>query len=79
MPIAGATYVQYTFDYRSERPGLGGHSGVGQEIAAITTHTFFVEEHAADKFEAVFSGVKIEDTKGNLNTADNTDVPGAQE
>ena len=59
MPIAGAIYVQYSFDYRSERPGLGGHSGVGQEIAAITSHTFFVEQNAAPKFEEVF-GYKAE-------------------
>ena len=55
MPIAGALYNQYSFDYRSERPGLGGHSGVGQEIAAITSHTFFVMQgEAAEAFEAAF-------------------------
>jgi hypothetical protein len=55
MPIAGALYNQYSFDYRSERPGLGGHSGVGQEIAAITSHTFFVMQgEAAEAFEKVF-------------------------
>lgn len=57
MPIAGALYNQYSFDYRSERPGLGGHSGVGQEIAAITSHTFFVMQgEAAEAFEAAFAG-----------------------
>lgn len=57
MPIAGALYNQYSFDYRSERPGLGGHSGVGQEIAAITSHTFFVMQgEAATAFEAAFAG-----------------------
>ena len=55
MPVAGALYNQYSFDYRSERPGLGGHSGVGQEIAAITSHTFFVMQgEAAEAFEAAF-------------------------
>lgn len=55
MPVASALYNQYSFDYRSERPGLGGHSGVGQEIAAITSHTFFVMQgEAADAFEAAF-------------------------
>ena len=55
MPVARALYNQYSFDYRSERPGLGGHSGVGQEIAAITSHTFFVMQgEAADAFEAAF-------------------------
>lgn len=57
MPVAGALYNQYSFDYRSERPGLGGHSGVGQEIAAITSHTFFVMQgEAAAAFEAAFAG-----------------------
>ena len=79
MPIAGLTYTQYTFDYETERVGLGGHSGVGQGITAITNHTFFVAPDAVDAFEAAFDGITIEDTKGNLNTADNTDVPGAQE
>ena len=59
MPIAGLVYTQYTFDYVSDRPGLGGHSGVGQGITAITNHTFFVEQNAAAKFEEVF-GYKAE-------------------
>ena len=58
MPIAGAIYVQYSFDYVSDRPGLGGHSGVGQGITAITNHTFFVIESAAKDFETAFAGAK---------------------
>lgn len=54
MPIAGAIYTQYTFDYVSDRPGLGGHSGVGQGITAITTHSFFVAPEAVADFEAQF-------------------------
>lgn len=62
MPIAGAIYVQYSFDYVSDRPGLGGHSGVGQGITAITNHTFFVEQNAAPEFEKVFAGKTFENT-----------------
>ena len=58
MPVAGAIYVQYSFDYVSDRPGLGGHSGVGQGITAITNHTFFVIESAAKDFETAFAGAK---------------------
>ena len=54
MPIAGLVYTQYTFDYVSDRPGLGGHSGVGQGITAITTHSFFVAPEAVADFEAQF-------------------------
>lgn len=58
IPVAGAIYVQYSFDYTSDRPGLGGHSGVGQGITAITNHTFFVIESAAKDFETAFAGAK---------------------
>lgn len=58
MPVASAIYVQYSFDYVSDRPGLGGHSGVGQGITAITNHTFFVIESAAKDFETAFAGAK---------------------
>lgn len=69
MPLAGATYVQYTFDYRSERPGLGGHSGVGQGIEAITTHTFYcVKGEVADAFEAAFAGVTLVETEGSAKS-----------
>ena len=53
MPIANEVYTQYTFDYVSDRPGLGGHSGVGQGITAVTTHTFYVAESAKAAFETV--------------------------
>lgn len=54
MPVAGALYTQFTFDYVSDRPGLGGHSGVGQGITAITTHTFYVAEGAVAAFKEAF-------------------------
>lgn len=59
MPVAGLTYTQYTFDYETERVGLGGHSGVGQGIRAITNHTFFVAPDAVVAFEAAFGADKI--------------------
>lgn len=54
MPVANAIYTQFTFDYVSDRPGLGGHSGVGQGITAITTHTFYVAEGAVAAFKTAF-------------------------
>ena len=33
---------------------FGGHSGVGQGITAITTHTFYVAEGAVAAFKAAF-------------------------
>lgn len=54
MPIANEIYTQFTFDYTSDRPGLGGHSGVGQAIAAVTTHTFYVASSAVAAFKTAF-------------------------
>ena len=54
MPIANEIYTQFTFDYASDRPGLGGHSGVGQAIAAVTTHTFYVASSAVEAFKTAF-------------------------
>ena len=54
MPIANEIYTQFTFDYTSDRPGLGGHSGVGQAIAAVTTHTFYVASSAVEAFKTAF-------------------------
>lgn len=70
MPVAGLTYTQYTFDYASERPGLGGHSGVGQGITAITTHTFYVAPEAVADFETAFADVKggIVETEGSAKS-----------
>lgn len=65
MPIAGEVYTQYTFDYNSVRPGLGGHSGVGQGIRAITTHTFYCTEAAARAFETAFAGKELIITEGS--------------
>lgn len=79
MPIAGLTYTQYTFDYASERPGLGGHSGVGQGITAITTHTFYVAPEAVKDFENAFADVKggIKETYlsgGEIKDTDNDGI-----
>lgn len=58
MPVKGLVYTQYTFELRSDRPGLGGHSGVGQGIEAITTHTFYCANGAAaEAFETAFADV----------------------
>jgi hypothetical protein len=64
MPNPNTVYTQYTFDYVQDRPGLGGHSGVGQGIQAITTHTFYIAEgDAQTKFEKFVTKAKLELTK----------------
>lgn len=54
QPIEGAKYVQFSFAYQSERDGLGGLSGVGQKLAAVTQHVFYVKEDVAELFRMAF-------------------------
>lgn len=69
QPIEGANYVQYAFAYHSERPGLGGLSGVGQKIEAVTQHIFYVREELASEFEAGFGGVTFDNGEVSEDTS----------
>jgi hypothetical protein len=41
MPTA-ELYAEYSFAYKMPRTGLGGLSGVGQAVDAVTRHIFYV-------------------------------------
>ena len=58
-PIPGAQYTMYSFAYESPRPGLGGLSGVGQAVTAVTRHIYYVHSSAVSDFETLV---------GNLGT-----------
>lgn len=64
-PAAGMKYVQFSFAYQSPRPQLGGLSGVGQAMMAITRHVYYVPESLADEFEGYFSDMGCEIVKTN--------------
>lgn len=51
-PIPGEIYVEYSFGYESPRPGLGGLSGVGMKVEALTRHIYYVRKSLVDQFEA---------------------------
>lgn len=59
-PIPGEIYVEYSFGYESPRPGLGGLSGVGMKMEALTRHIYYVRKTLVDQFEE-----KINDAFGN--------------
>lgn len=64
-PIPGEKYTMFSFAYESPRPGLGGLSGVGQMVAAVTRHIYYV------RGDASVSGTPAADFKtllGNLGT-----------
>lgn len=54
-PIAGKVYDQFTFDYRVEKSAIGGLSGVGQVVDAITHHEFYVLDEIKDDFIKLFN------------------------
>lgn len=63
-PMNGTTYVEFSFAYQSPRPGLGGASGVGQAMTAVTRHIYYVPAGAeADAFKALLTeaGLTIEE------------------
>lgn len=51
-PIPGEIYVEYSFGYESPRPGLGGLSGVGMKIEALTRHIYYVRQSLVEQFES---------------------------
>ena len=54
-PIPGEKYTMYSFAYESPRVGLGGLSGVGQKMEAVTRHIYYVRESIASDFEDLFT------------------------
>lgn len=80
-PIAGVTYVQYSFAYDSPRPQLGGLSGVGQKMEAVTRHVYYVPEALAKEFEQAFTdlGVSIVETMPEVVDPDGNSVSGGSD
>lgn len=76
-PVPGVVYNEYSFAYESPRPQLGGLSGVGQAMTAVTRHVYFVPESLASNFESAFTDLgvtivatnEIEVTDVDANTA----------
>ena len=57
MPTADL-YTEFAFTYRVPRVGLGGLSGVGQALDAVTRHIFYVPADLANKFrDEVLAGL----------------------
>lgn len=52
-PARGTTYVQYAFNYKTERPVQGGLNVANEEVNAISNHVFYVPSSAATTFEGL--------------------------
>lgn len=52
MPIRGAKYVQFAFEYAVPNRGLHGQGTVGQEMTSVTHHVFYVREDLTDVIAA---------------------------
>lgn len=58
-PVPGVLYTMFSFAYDSPRPQLGGLSGVGQKISAVTRHIYYVPTSLADTFAAAFTNIGV--------------------
>ena len=58
-PIPGEVYTEYSFLYKSPRPGFGGQSGVGQDMAAVTRHIIYVPSAEKEAFETKLTTFNI--------------------
>ena len=54
MPVAGAKYVQYAFEYAVPKRGFHGQGAVGQEITSVTHHVFYVHKDHEAVADAAF-------------------------
>ena len=63
MPTA-EVYTEFAFTYRVPRVGLGGLSGVGQALDAVTRHIFYVPTELATSFEKGLTGLTFDKTVG---------------
>lgn len=61
-PVLGGKYVQYSFEYLTERR-IGGLSVVGQRNVSSTNHTFFVLESIAGAFDEMLGKVGLDSVK----------------
>lgn len=71
-PIPGVVYVQYSFAYESPRPQLGGLSGVGQAMTAVTRHVYYIPQALASEFEDALDdlGLSVVDTMPEVTDPD---------
>lgn len=75
-PTPGVTYVQFSFAYESPRPQLGGLSGVGQAMTAVTRHVYYVPKSLATEFEQAFTdlGVTVVGTSTEVTDVDSNSL-----
>lgn len=64
-PIIGEKYTMFSFAYESPRPGLGGVSGVGQMVAAVTRHIYYVRGEISDSSSPAYA---FNSAIGNIGT-----------
>ena len=69
-PVPSTVYVQYAFNYKTERPVQGGLNVANEEVNAVSNHVFYVPSASASTFEGLFEDAGY--------TATSTAVPDGQ-
>lgn len=68
MPVAGGKYTQYAFEYCVPKRGVHGSGAVGQPLASVTHHVFYVLKDAVPAFKAALEGLTIKPVFKGENT-----------
>ena len=63
MPVANGKYVQYAFEYCVPKRGFHGQGAVGEPMASVTHHIFYVLESVDDKAKFTDLGLEVVDIK----------------
>lgn len=77
MPQLDAEYVQYAFEYCVPKRGFHGQGAVGQAVASVTHHVFYVKKDIVANVEAAFKALTSGVEGGKMvlvNEADGADA-----
>ena len=75
-PVPGEKYTMFSWAYESPRPGLGGLSGVGQKLEAVTRHIYYVRGDASVSGTPAYA---FKTLLGNLGTVTVTSTTAGSE
>ena len=80
MPQMGTEYVQYAFEYCVPKRGFHGQGAVGEPMASVTHHVFYVAKGAAvEAFEAALATltepkIEVKDINKNPDAETNAEA-----
>lgn len=77
-PIPGEVYTMFSLAYETPRVGLGGLSGVGQKMEAVTRHIYYVRGLVSDSSSAAYAFNTAIGNIGTVTASSNYPVAGTE-